>query len=92
MTESWRDLRVGDRIRLVAMPGEFAQAGYLLYPCTRRAYERLIARGRPVRVCRIDDWGIPWVRCHFRMEDGRWGYHSLAFNHDGWVRVRPIGR
>jgi hypothetical protein len=89
MIESWCELRIGDRIRLVAMPTEFAQAGYLLYPCTRRVYERLIARRRPVRVCRIDDWGIPWIRCQFRLKDGRRGYHSLAFNHDGWVRVRP---
>ncbi len=88
MDKSWRDLRVGDRIRLVAMPSEFAQSGYLLPPCTRRVYERLIARRRPVRIYRIDEWGLPWVRCNFREEDGRRGYHSLAFNHDGWERVR----
>jgi hypothetical protein len=89
MSESWRDLRVGDRIHLVAMPSEFAQPGYFLAPCTRRVYERLIARRRPVRVFKIDEWGLPWIRCNFREHDGRWGYHSLAFNHDGWVRVRP---
>lgn len=30
MDESWRDHRVGDRIRLVKMPGEFDQPGYYL--------------------------------------------------------------
>ena len=30
MDEPWRDLRVGDRIRLVTMPSEFAQPGYIL--------------------------------------------------------------
>lgn len=88
MDEPWRDLRVGDRIRLVAMPNEFAQPDYLLDLCTRRVYERLIERRRSVRVYRIDDWGLPWVRCNFREEDGCWGYHTLVFNHDGWVRVR----
>jgi hypothetical protein len=28
MGEPWHDLRIGDRIRLVAMPSEFAQPGY----------------------------------------------------------------
>jgi len=88
MGEPWHDLRIGDRIRLVAMPSEFAQPGYRLHPGTRRAYERLIARGRPLRVSRIDESGLPWIDCRFRERDGRWGYHSLAFNHDGWVRVR----
>ena len=52
-------------------------------------YKRLIARRRPVRVFRLDDWGLPWIRCNFRKKDGGWGYHTSAFNHDGWVRVRP---
>jgi hypothetical protein len=89
MNESWRDLRVGERIRLVEMPCDFLHSGYLLSPCTRRVYERLIARRRPIRVFKIDELGLPWVRCNFREGGGRWGYHSLAFNHDGWVRVQP---
>jgi hypothetical protein len=88
MDESWRQLRVGDFIRLVAFPGEFIQPGYHLTPCTRRVYERLMTRRRPVRVDRVDDQGLPWIRCHLRDEDGRWEYHHLAFNHGGWVRVR----
>jgi hypothetical protein len=88
MMEPWQDLRVGDRIRLVAMPSEFAQIGYYLHPSTRQIYERLIARRRPLRICQIDEFGLPWIDCRFRERNGRWGYHSLAFNHDGWVRVR----
>jgi hypothetical protein len=88
MGEPWRDLCVGDRIRLVAMPSDFAQPGYYLHPSTRRVYARLIARRRSVRVFRIDEWGLPWIRCNFRRKDGRWEYHTLAFNHDGWVWVR----
>jgi hypothetical protein len=88
MSEPWRELPIGDRIRFVAIPSEFDQPGYYLHPCTARVYERLISRGRTVRVSRIDEWGIPWMSCRFGENDGRWGYHSLAFNQDGWVRVR----
>ncbi len=88
MDESWRDLRVGDRIRLVRMPSEFDQAGYYLHRDTRRVYKRLIERRRPVRVYEIDEWGLPWIECRFRRKDGWWERHSLAFNHDGWVRVK----
>ena len=88
MDEDWRDLRVGDRIRLVAMPAEFDRPGYVLHPSTKQVYGRLIARRRPVRVVEIDPWGLPWIRCRFREADGRWADHNLAFDHDGWVRVR----
>ena len=87
MDDSWRELCVGDRIRLVAMPSEFAEPGYLLHPSTRRAYERLIERRRPVRISHLDDWGLPWIKCQFRDAAGRWERHWLAFNHEGWVRV-----
>src|SRR5262245_32286948 len=43
------------------------------------------ARLRPAR---RTDRGLPWIHCRFRESNGNWGYHSLAFNHDGWVRVR----
>src|SRR5258708_358003 len=88
MVEPWHDLRIGDHIRLVAMPSEFAQPDYHLHPRTRRVHERLIARRRPVRVCRIDELGLPWIDRRFRERNGNWGHHSLAFDHDGWVRVR----
>lgn len=89
MSENWRKLRVGDRVRFVYMPTEFAQPGYLIHRETLTVYRRLIARHRPVRVFKIDAWKVPWIRCQFRHKDGRWECHSLAINHDGWVRVRP---
>ena len=86
--ESWRDLRVGDRIRIVRLPTAWGQRGYHVPPCTRRLYMRLIQRRRPVRVYRIDDWGLPWIACRFRRRNGAWVYHFLDINDDSWVRVR----
>jgi hypothetical protein len=85
----WKSLRVGDRIRIVEVPSEFFHEGYYIHRDTLRAYRRLVARGRPLRVCKVDEWSVPWVRCCFRRKNGRWEHHSLAVNHDGLVRVKP---
>ncbi|HWA96923.1 MAG TPA: hypothetical protein VG713_00455 [Pirellulales bacterium] len=74
---------------MTKMPSEFAQHGYSIHRDTLRVYRRLIERGRPMRVFKIDAWKSPWVRCQLRRTDGRFEYHALAINHDGWVRVRP---
>jgi hypothetical protein len=89
MSEDWQKLRVGDRVRFVAIPTEFSRPGYFVHRDTLRVYRRLIERRRPVRVAYLDDWKLPWIRCQFRRKDGRIEYHSLAINHDGWIRVRP---
>jgi hypothetical protein len=89
MREPWRDLRVGDRIRIVRMPSKAALEGYVLPRDTRRLYKLLIARNRPLRIYEIDKrWRLPWVQCRFRMKNGKWEYHYLAVNDDSWVRVK----
>jgi len=85
---SWRDLRVGDRIRIVRMPSDADTPGYSFFPETRRLYQKLIARRRSVRVFRIDEYGLPWIQCRFRRKNGSWEHHTLAVNDDSWVRVR----
>jgi hypothetical protein len=89
MVEQWRELRVGDRIRIVRMPTGVDAPGYTSHRDTRRLYQRLIARRRSSRVFEIDDWGLPWIRCRFCRKHGIWEYHSLAINDDSWVRVKP---
>jgi hypothetical protein len=88
MSESWRDLRIGDRIRIVRMPSGVDAPGYVFPPCTRRLYEKLITRRRSLRVYEIDEWGLPWIQCRFRQKNGTWLYHALAVNDDSWVRVK----
>jgi hypothetical protein len=30
---------------------------------------------------------MPWIRCQFRQKTGKFEYHTLLINHDGWVPV-----
>jgi len=83
------ELNVGDRVRIVSIPGE-GIPGYILMPETRRVFKRLIARRRPVRIARIDEYGSPWYDCRFRNRKGRVEYHSLSImeNETNWVPVK----
>ncbi len=85
-------LKVGDRIRIISLPPWYGTPGSTSLPETRRVYERLIARGRSVRIWRIID-GDPWYECRFRMKNGRWDHHWMAvldFDQN-WVPVRSRG-
>lgn len=84
--DDWRKLRVGDRIRFVAMPTGFDRTN--CHRDTLRAYQMLMARRLPVRVCHLDEWKMPWVQFRVPISKGRWEHHQLLINHDGWVRVR----
>ncbi len=83
------DLRVGDRIRIVGIPGE-GVPGYYLHRDTRRVFKKLVARRRPVRIAWIDEYGSPWYRYRFRTKGGRWESHHLAVleGETNWVLVR----
>jgi hypothetical protein len=84
-----RELRVGDRIRIVGIPGE-GMPGYFLHRDTRRVYKLLIARRRSVRIYEIDGYGYPWYQCRFRTRNGQWEYHSLmvAQYDNNWIKVK----
>ncbi|MCA9074914.1 MAG: hypothetical protein KDA93_07775 [Planctomycetaceae bacterium] len=87
-SEAWRDLKVGDRIRIVRMPSDADKSGYFFAEETRELYEKLIARGNAQRIYEIDEWGLPWIDCRFKLPDGQWEHHLLAVNDDSWVRVK----
>src|SRR5262245_21442256 len=87
-TELWRQLKVGDKVRLFEAPREFLREGYGIHEETLWVYKKLVERRRPLRVYEIDAWGLPWVKCNF-FRQGKWEYHYLAFNHGGLVRVKP---
>jgi hypothetical protein len=92
MSEKLRELRVGDRVRIVRMPSDADAPGFYFAPETRRLYKKLIARNRSVRVFKIDADGLPWIACRFRRRNATWEYHWLAINDDSWVRVRTRQR
>ncbi len=84
-------LRIGDRIRIVRLPG-IGVEGYYLHPDTRRVFRKLIERRTAVRIARIEH-GMPWYDCRFRKTKGSWESHSLAVCEldNNWVLVRRRG-
>jgi len=83
------DLRVGDWIRIIGMPGQ-GVPNYYLHRDTKRVFEKLIARGRAVRIARVE-YGLPWYDCRFEMNNGRREWHSLAVCDldNNWMKVKP---
>ena len=88
----WQKLRVGDRIRLTEVPSEYFAKGYYTHPDTIRTYKRLLRRKRPLRIAWIDEYGHPWIRCRFPRKKGGWEWHTMAFSHGGFVRIKPKRR
>lgn len=62
MSEPWRNLKIGDRVRVVAWPAELDEG--CLHEETREFYEWLIATGSLLEIVEIDDW-TP-VRRHYQ--------------------------
>ncbi len=94
MNKDWKNLKVGDKIRIISVPG-YDDKGkrikdYVIQRETITAYKKLIARKRPVIISEIDKDGIPWY--YFKLKErGRWNWHSMAvFEEDtNWVKVKP---
>jgi hypothetical protein len=86
--EPWQKLRVGDRIRIVQMPSYSMDAQFSFLPETRGLYKKLITRGSAQRIFQIDECGLPWIYCRFRLRNGKWEHHWLAVNDDSWVKVK----
>ena len=84
-----RQLKVGDLIRITGVPGA-GVPNYFILSETTRVFKKLAARGRPVRIREIDEYGTPWYRCRFRRRNGNFEIHALAvFDFDGnWVLVK----
>ena len=85
--ELWRELKVGDRIRLVHMPTEFERPGYRLQDCTRIVYQHLIDTRRILVVEKIDKWSCPWTESFILVRNGTEEHHWIMINHDGLERV-----
>lgn len=87
------DLRIGDRIRIVGIPGE-GIPNYTIHPETVHVYKKLVKRKRSVRISHFDEFGSPWYHCRFRKRNGLWEYHSLIVRSSdtNWVLVKPRKR
>ncbi len=82
-------LRVGDRIRIIGLPG-VGISNYYLHPDTKRAYKTLISRGRSLRICEIDQHGLRWFNFRIKRSNGIWEHHSMCITQDddNWVIVK----
>lgn len=82
------DLKIGDRVRIIAVPGE-GIPNYCIHRDTVRAFKKLIDRGRSVRISQIEH-GSPWYNFRFRKKNGTWEYHSMAIlaGEQNWVPVK----
>ena len=87
MSERWRDLRLGDRVRIMRLPSGVDQLGYTFAPSTRRLYERLIASGKTFSIREIDQWGYPRIHVVARRKRGPVVHHTLALSDDSWEKV-----
>jgi hypothetical protein len=58
---------------------------------TRQVFQKLIARDRSVRICRIDEYGTPSYVCRFGKKNGQCGGEHLAVcdGDNNWVMVKP---
>jgi hypothetical protein len=97
MTESWRTLKPGDRIRLLRVPdSDLRQREQELLSSAEMAgltadtLERIIALDPIVTINHVDEFGMPWFDYELIGEGNRIDYHSLGISEDeSWERVAP---
>ena len=86
MTENWRNLKVGDRVRIVRLPTEFSSPGYQVHDDTVALYQHLIDQGCVLTIDEVDDSGRPRVEYEWVKPEGV-EYHGLLINDDSWERA-----
>jgi hypothetical protein len=90
-----KSLKVGDRVRFVAIPTEWSQPDFTVQPCDRSFMKKMICRTWPSRIDKIDEYGQPWISARIREKDGKFHFHSWAiFESTGWrlVNRRVVNR
>jgi hypothetical protein len=85
----WRNLRIGDRIRLLRVPeSDLRQRerelrdGAEMAGWTADTLERIIAIDPVVTIDEVDEYGAPWFHYELVALDGSAEYHALAITED----------
>ncbi len=79
-----KKLKVGDRIRFVSLPDEWQDPAFTVHEDNIEFMKTMIRRRWPSRVCRIDEWGTPWIDARIRNE-GESVCHSWGISEEtGW--------
>lgn len=78
MSEIWRTVSIGDRVRVVGWPPELSED--TLHEDTIVFYRWLIATGSILEIVDIDEWGLPFGEI-YSIVDGLEQYDTVALNH-----------
>ena len=82
-------LKVGDRVRIIAVPEEWSRPGFFVHRDSRAFMQAMIKRRFPSRVFKIDADGVPWIRARTKVGD-RLVYHEWDIREStGWKRIEP---
>lgn len=90
MSEEWRNLRVGDRIRFLRMPSKYSEPDYRVPPETLALYTLLISTGDSVEIEDFLDNGVPIAGYVDSRNPDSPEFHSLTIDDiddSCWVRV-----
>lgn len=95
MSENWRTLKPGERIRLLCVPESDLQQrerqlrdGVNEPGLTADTLERILSLDPVVTIDHVDDYGMPWFEYELVGDDGRIHYHSLGIADDeSWERI-----
>ena len=80
MSDLWRTLKIGDRIRVVEWPKELSEER--MHQDTHDVYRWLIDTGGVLTIVKIDEWGLPQGEIR-RVIDGEMQWEFLLLNHSG---------
>lgn len=80
-------LKIGDRVRFISLPDEWARPGICLPPESVAFMRKMIRRGYSSRISQIEHGG-PWIEARI-WRRGRWEHHTWGiFESTGWRKVR----
>jgi rubredoxin len=83
-----RTLKAGDKIRFTGVPDEWADPECHVPGESRRFMRHMLMRGFPSRVCRVDEYGWPWIAARLTI-DGKIEHHTWAIREKtGWRKVK----
>ncbi len=85
--EPWRDLRVGDPIRMTGIPVGWALPHAHVPSCTRKLVEKLVAGRTLLHVHHLDDLETPWILYESFDAEGRKQADFLSVHDLVWERV-----
>lgn len=85
-----KDLKIGDKIRIISQPVWVGQPGTTIPPEDVRFFNKLIKRKSPVRISEISQDGLPGFYCRFKKKNGRWEHHFnwIGFDDNNWIKCK----